>query len=106
MLFFHPQFGEWAGQLGDGRAVMLGEYINRYTDMMQNLLVYENIHDCTFIANVMYIQTISLWLYILGESKTLYLTMHIYSTVKKHNTQKWIICYDKPIYNICVEVLD
>ena len=23
------QFGQWAGQLGDGRAVMLGEYVNR-----------------------------------------------------------------------------
>lgn len=23
------QFGYWAGQLGDGRAVMLGEYVNR-----------------------------------------------------------------------------
>lgn len=47
--FFHPQFGEWAGQLGDGRAVMLGEYINRYTDMMQNLSVYENIYDYIYI---------------------------------------------------------
>lgn len=27
--FFHTQFGDWAGQLGDGRAVMLGEYMNR-----------------------------------------------------------------------------
>ena len=24
------QFGDWAGQLGDGRALLLGEYINRY----------------------------------------------------------------------------
>ena len=23
------QFGDWAGQLGDGRAVILGEYINK-----------------------------------------------------------------------------
>lgn len=47
--FFHLQFGEWAGQLGDGRAVMLGEYVNRYTDMMQNLSVYENIYDYIYI---------------------------------------------------------
>ena len=27
------QFGYWAGQLGDGRAVMLGEYVNRWVCM-------------------------------------------------------------------------
>ena len=42
--FLHNQFGDWAGQLGDGRAVMLGEYTNRYTDdVMQNFLACENI---------------------------------------------------------------
>ena len=27
--YFYAQFGDWAGQLGDGRAVILGEYTNR-----------------------------------------------------------------------------
>ena len=28
-LTFFFKFGDWAGQLGDGRAVILGEYTNR-----------------------------------------------------------------------------
>jgi uncharacterized protein YdiU (UPF0061 family) len=29
------QFGTWAGQLGDGRAVMIGEYLNQKGDRFE-----------------------------------------------------------------------